>query len=917
MLVGRRAERAAIDRMLDEARGGRSGVLMVRGEAGIGKTALLEYARDAASGFRVERAVGVESEAEFAFAGLHQLCASLLDRLGALPQPQQDALGVALGQRAGDPPDGFLVGLATLSLLAEAAEERPLLCLVDDAQWLDAASAQTLAFVARRLGAERVALVFALRDPNEVSVIGGLPELRLAGLDEMDARELLAAAVRAPLDDGVRDRILAEARGNPLALVELPRGPGPPGSAALAGGFGLPDALGVPDRIEDSFRRRADSLPAQTRMLLLVAAAEPVGDTTLLWRAAARVGIGAEAAEPAEAAGLLELGTRVRFVHPLVRSAVYRAAAPPDRRRAHKALAAVTDKETDPDRRVWHRAQSVLGADESVAAELERAAGRVRARGGLAAAAAFLDRATALTPDPADRARRALAAAHAQHEAGSPDAARQLLTVAAAGPSDALHRARVELLHAQIAFVLTRGRDVPGMLLDAAKMLTPLDAALAREAYLQAMEAALLAGPLGPGRGVPEVAEAARDAPAPSTPPRPVDLLLDGLVTRYSLRYEASVPGLRRALEAFGGHDPDLRAMGEDGSDGRYLLWLASRVAVALWDDEEVYALACRHVRLAREAGALAMMPIALDYFAAVLVHTGELARAAELIDEAAAINQATGGSMRSAAWLFLAAWQGRQAELSEQAAATVQDATRRGEGAVVTATQYALTVVHNGLGDYNAALTAAAGPVAADELEHSNLALPEMVEAAVRAGEPARAAAALEQLSSRAHASGTQWALGVEARSRALTSTGPVAEELYREAIQLLTECRMKPDLARAHLVYGEWLRREGRRRDAREQLHTAHEQLSRMGMEAFAARAARELRATGERPRRRSVEPANPLTPHEQHIARLVATGATSKEIGAQLFLSPRTIDAHVRNVVRKLGITSRRQLRNLFPP
>ncbi|MBB6547180.1 ATP-binding protein [Nonomuraea rubra] len=928
MLRGRRAEREVVERLLARARDGRSGVLVVRGEAGIGKTALLEHARDAAAGYRVERATGVESEMEFAFAGLHQLCAPLLDRLGALPEPQQAALGVALGRRAGDPPDRFLVGLAVLGLLAEAAEERPLLCLVDDAQWLDAASVQILAFVARRVEAEQVVLVFALRDPGPdrggAELLAGLPELRLNGLGEADARALLAAAVRAPLDERVRDRIIAEARGNPLALLELPHGAEPAApaelaggfalpaaSAELAGGFALPDALGVPRRVEESFERRSGSLPADTQLLLLVAAAEPVGDAALLWRAAEHLGIGTEAALPAEAAGLLEIGTRVRFSHPLVRSAVYRAAGPWDRRRAHGALAEATDPHTDPDRRAWHRAQAVLGTDETVAAELERSAGRARSRGGLAAAAAFLERAVALTPEPAERARRALAAAHAKHQAGTPDAASELLMVAEAGPLDALRRARVELLRAQIAFVQTRGSDVPGMLLDAAKTLGPLDAALARETYLDAMEASIHAGPLGQGRGVLEVADAARDAPAPSTPPRPVDLLLDGLVTRFTQGYEASVPGLRLALESLGGHEP--RA----DDDSRRWLWLACHIAAMLWDDEAVYVLAGRHVRLARQAGALNTLPGALNTLAAVLVPTGAFAHAAELIAEEAAITQATGGAPLPNARLMLAAWRGRRAETSELYAAAVQEATGRGEGMAVTLAQYELAVLHNGLGNYPAALAAAADAAGFDLLAHSSLALPELVEAAVRAGEPARAAAALERLSPRARASGTPWALGLEARSRALVSTGPAAEELYREAIERLGDCRMVTHLARARLVYGEWLRREGRRKDARAQLRTAHELLSGMGAEGFAERAARELRATGEQPRKRTVQPADALTAHELLIARLVAGGATSKEAGAQLFLSPRTIDAHLRNIFRKLGLTSRRQLRNLRLP
>lgn len=903
VLIGRRAERETIERLLTQARDGRSGVLMMCGQAGIGKTALLKHAHDAAAGFRVERVVGVESEMEFAFAGLHQLCAPLLDRLGALPGPQQAALGVALGQIAGDPPDRFLVGLATLSLLAEVAEERPLLCLVDDAQWLDAASAQTLAFVARRLEAERVALLFALRDPSDAHPFAGLPELHLHGLGEPDARALLASVVKTPLDGGVRDRIIAEAHGNPLALLELSRSAEP---TRLAGGFGLPTELSVSHKIEESFQRRSGSLPAETRLLLLLAAAEPLGDTSLLWRAAGRLGLGPEAATPAEAAGLLEIGTRVRFHHPLVRSAVYRSAAPPDRRRAHRALAEATDPKADPDRRAWHRAQAVLGTDEAVAAELERSADRARSRGGLAAAAAFLERAVVLTPEPAERARRALTAAYAKHQAGAPEAASELLTVAAAGPLDALEHARVDRLRAQMAFHTAWGDEAPGMLMDAAKTLAPLDAALARKTYLQALEASLLAG-----RGVVEAAVAAQSAPAAPHPPGVMDLLLDGLMTRCTQGYEASVPGLQRALKALGSHDP--RAY-----ESRRWLWLGSVVAVTLWDDQAVFTLLSRYVRGAREAGALAQLPEGLNLLAAVLVLAGELAHAAELNAEATAIMQAIGAAQPPNARRLLVGWRGRKAETAELRAAAVPDATGRGEGVgLVSTTQYALAVLYNGIGDHRAALAAAAGLCDSDEPVLSGLALPELIEAAVRAGEPARAAAALELLGSRAHASGTLWALGLEARSQALMSAGSAADELYREAIERLGGCRMATDLARAHLVYGEWLRREGRRQAAREHLRTAHQMLSEMGAEAFAKRAAHQLRATGERPRKRTARPADALTPQELRIARLVATGATSREVGAQLFLSPRTIDAHLRNIFRKLGISSRRQLRNMQLP
>lgn len=913
-LMGRRAERETVERLLVAAQAGRSGVLVVRGEAGIGKTALLEHTRDAAdlSGFRVEWLTGAQSEMQFAFAGLHQLCLPLMDRAAALPKPQQSALGVAFGLHGGTAPDRFLVGLATLNLLAEAAEEEALLCLVDDAQWMDEASAQVLAFVARRVGAERLALVFAERDHGDTgaTALSGLPELRLDRLGDTDAWELLTAAVRAPLDDMVRARIVAEARGNPLALVELPRNLHP---AHLAGGFEVPDGPDVPRRIEHTFRQRSGTLPAETQLLLLVAAAEPTGDVGLLWQAAGHLAIEPESAAPAEAAGLLEIDSRVRFRHPLVRSAVYQAATPPDRRRVHGALATVTDPRVDPDRRAWHRAQAVLGTDEEAAAELEQLADRARARGGLAAAGAFLHQAVELTPDPAVRASRALKAAHAKHEAGAAEAALDLLSVASAGPLDAGQSGRLELLRAQIAFYLTRGSDVPGMLLHAARSLAPLDPALARDTYLHALDAAIITG--GPAPGLAEVARAAGAAPIPPGPPRPSDLLLDGLVARYAEGYAAGVPGLRRALDAFCDEPPSSGAAA-DGESRRWL-WLASRTALMLFDDERVHQLAHRNVRTARETGALATLPTALLFLAVLSALSGKPARAADLIAEEEAVTHGSGAVSLRFGQLVLAAWRGHEVEAVETHETAVHEATARGNRTEVALAHYAMAVLQNGLGDYAAATAAARQACESQEPPHTSLALPELVEAAARSGQPAVATAALEELDLRARATGSEWALGLAVRSRALLGTGPGAEADYREAIERLRGCRMAVYLARTHLVYGEWLRREGRRQDAREQLRTAHRLLTDMGAEAFAARAAHELRATGEHPRKRTAQPSDALTPHELHIARLVATGATSREVGAQLFLSPRTIEAHLRSIFRKLGITSRRQLRNVRLP
>ncbi|MTB89016.1 AAA family ATPase [Aeromicrobium senzhongii] len=905
--MSRRAECEAIEQLLSEARAGRSRTLVLRGEAGIGKTTILKRARDTAEpDVRVVFAAAAESEAQFAFAGLHQLCAPLLEFAGVLSPPQQEALHVALGVRGGAAPDRFLVGLAALNLLSEVADAGPLLCIVDDTQWLDQASAQVLAFVARRLAAERVALLFARREPHDGDdPFTGLPERRLEGLDEEEARILLARSGHAALDTRVRDQIIAEARGNPLALMELPRSARPEG---LAGGFGLPHALSVPRRIEDSFRRRSRDLPAATQELLLIAAAEPTGDVALLERAAAQLDIDCGAADAAEAAGLLEIDTRVRFSHPLVRSAVYQAAAPPEHRRVHRALATATDR-SDPDRRAWHRAQSVMGVDESVAAELEASAGRARARGGLAAAAAFLQRAVELTPDPAFRARRALDAALAMHEAGMSSAALQLLDIAEAGLLDTLQCARAQLMRAQIGFHLKRGSDMAAMLLDAARTLAPLDPAMSRETYLDAMDAAIVAGVHGSGGGVREVAEAALAAPPSPAPPRPADLLLDGLVTRFTTGYDASVPMLRRALEAFREHEPHTEYVADD----HRWLWLAGRTAVSLFDDELLHKLAERHVRFARESGALAALPGALFVQLIGLVLSGELARAELATQQTAITTSITAAPLRHAQ-LVLAAWRGRPDETLEIAATLERESVGTGKRTETVLSQYAMAVLHNGLGNYSRAQEAGTRAIGSAAWAYNNLAHSELIEAACRAGQPERVADVLEELCSRAAASGAPWGLGLAARSRALVTDGAAAEKHYLEAIEHLGGGRLASHLARAHLVYGEWLRREGRRQDARQQLRIAHEMLTDIGAEAFAERAARELRTTGEHPRSRTAQPTDALTAQELHVARLVATGATSREVGAQLFLSPRTIEAHLRSIYRKFGITSRRQLREM---
>jgi DNA-binding CsgD family transcriptional regulator len=905
-LRGRHDERAVLDQLLERARAGHSGALVLRGEAGVGKTALLEHAIASASDMIVVRAGGVESEMELAYAALHQLCAPLLDRLDRIPAPQRDALETTFGLREGPVPDQFLVGLATLSLLSEAAQERPLVCAIDDAQWLDLASAQVLAFVARRLLAESVVILAATR--AQAGRYGRLPELVVEGLRDTDARALLASEIPGRLDERVADQLLVEARGNPLALLELPRGLSP---AQMAGGFGLPSALSLSGRIEESFVNRLEALPEDTQQLVLVAAAEPTGDPELLWRAAARLGIADALLDPANSARLLEVEGRIRFRHPLVRSAVYRAATPHQRRRVHRALAEATDAQLDPDRRAWHLAEATAGPDERVAAELERAAGRAQARGGMAAAAAFLERAATLTREPSQRAGRALAAAQAAYEAGALDDALALLATTETGAMDDLQRCRVQLLRAQIAFASRRGSDAPPLLLKAARDLEAVDPTLARATYLEALSAAMFAGRLVRGDGVVGISEAALAGPPPPQPPGPSDLLLQGLAVRFTEGPAAGAPILKDALRAF------QRVSVLPQEEARWL-WFASWVALFLFDDEAWTVLSTRHLDLVREAGALTALPFVLANRSSVYAFFGELGTAAAYEEELRTVTEATRIAAVPYGSLALAALRGHEAELAELIATTINDAQARGEGLALTITEFLSGTLYLGLGRYDAALTAVGK---AERYHHEGAAiwaLIELIEAAVRSGQPQLASAAMERVTASTRASGTEWARATEARCRALLSEGDATEtdDLYHQAIEHSGATRLRVHLARARLLYGEWLRRERRRLEAREQLRTAFEMFNAMGLEAFANRAERELLATGERVRKRSVETREDLTAQETQVARLARDGLSNAEIGERLFISQHTAAYHLRKIFNKLGIRSRGELGRVLP-
>jgi DNA-binding CsgD family transcriptional regulator len=900
-LWDRERERAALSQLLLDVRSGRSRALVLRGEPGIGKTALLENLCARAGDVVLVRGAGVESEAELAYAGLHQMFSQMIEeKLDLLPDPQREAIRIAFGESSGDAPNPFLLGLAVLNRLADAAAEQPVLCLVDDAQWLDRATVQTLAFVARRLDAEPVGIVFAVREP--IAQFDGLPELILSGLAPEDARQLLGSALTAPVDEAARERFIAETGGNPLALLELS---GRLTAAGLKDAFDPRDSRGLWGRLEESFQHRIESASAGSRMLLLIAAAEPAGDPTLLWRTGDLLGVPRDAADSLKDSGLLQVGAKVEFRHPLVRSAVYRLATPGARRSVHGALAEVTDPELDPDRRAWHLALAAAGPDEQVAVELERSGERARARGGYAAEAAFLERALTLTADFDRRAVRALAAARARLAAGEPHTARDLLSIAERGPLDELRSAELQVLRALIAFAVGRGGDAPALLLKAAKRLEPLDPIGARETYLDAMRAVLFAGRFAQDTGLRDVAVAARGVAWPDSPDVP-DLLLRAFATLILDGYAAGTPLSQQTVAALRhGEFTTARDLG--------WLVLGAQLALTLWDAGAWDELTQRQLRLARETGQLDVLPIALTNRAITHILAGELATAASLVKEIEMVSEATGIPTPPYAAVATAVF-GPPADAFTLIDASLQAARDRGEGGAVKWVQLEQAILCNALGRYEDALTAASSAYE-EPVVYSTWIGTELIESAARSGHPERAARALENLGEMASAAGTDWVLGVGARCRALLADGETAEDFYRASIGHLQRTRQPVDLARSHLVYGEWLRREGRRIDARQQLRVAREMFDAIGAVAFTDRAARELAATGETFRKRPADNglASDLTVREAQIARLAAGGLSNREIGEQLFISHRTVGYHLGAVFSKLDVANRTQLGN----
>jgi DNA-binding CsgD family transcriptional regulator len=895
-LVDRQEERAALGRMIAAVGAGESRVLILHGPAGVGKSALLDYVHQNAAGLRLLRSGGIESEMELAFAAVHQLCLPLLDRLPDLPVPRREALETAFAMRVGPPPDLFLVGLAVLELLSYASENEPLLCLIDDAQWLDRASAQIFGFVGRRLLAESIGLLFSTRAPGPE--IHGLNELEITGLSDNDARVLLDSVTHASLDRGIRNRIIAESQGNPLALIELPHGLS---RTQIAGGLGLLNADSLPGRIEQSFLGRVAALPEPARRLLLVAAAEPVGDPDLIRRAAERLGV---SLATADTDGLLTIAERVTFRHPLVRSAVYRAAAPPERRAAHQALAEAIGPGAGADRRAWHLAAAAVSPNEPVAAELEHCADLAQARGGLAAAAAFLQRSVALTGDPSQRADRMLAAAQASLGAGELDEARRMLSTLGAMELNTFRSGRAGLLKGLVAFAAGAAATAIPLLLNAAEQLASHDPNLAREACLHAWGIADVAGDRDI---IVAVGRAARSLP-PGDSGSAINLLLDGVALLVTEGRAAAATTLREAAKAVSSMPTaDVMRWG----------WLAQGATPAIWDFDGMRDLCARQVRLLREAGALQTLPYNLTALAYAHTWAGEFDEAAAIMAECETVASATGLPLPPYTKLHLLSLRGREAEVTElmRIALTIAEAT--GFGSALTTAHWAGAILYNGQNRYAEAMQSALAAEQKWEPFGSTWVLPELVEAASRASEIDIAQNALDRLVETTQPFDTDYARGLEARSRALVADDDTAEDLYREAIKHLGRTSQRPDVARAHLLYGEWLRRRRQRVNAREQLRTAYEMFVGIGMDAFAERARRELLATGDKVRRRAAEPetGSELTDQEAQITRFVRDGYTNPEIGERLFISPRTVEWHLRKIFMKLGIESRRQLRSTF--
>jgi DNA-binding NarL/FixJ family response regulator len=904
-LVGRRVERGRLDAFVAAVRSGQSQALVLRGEAGIGKSALMEHVAARAEGCRVLVGVGVQADTELAFAALHQVLSPLLGGVDRLPPPQRDAVKVAFGLLAAPPPDRFLVGLAVLNLLSHAASEEPILCLIDDEQWLDKASVHALAFVARRLEAEGVGIVFAGRRSDPL--LEKLPELVIEGLDEGEARLLLGLSLVGPLDPRFREQLLAETHGNPLALLELPRVVSP---AEMAGGFALPSVMPLSDRIEESFRRRFESLPPETRRLLLIAAAEPTGSPPLLWRAAETLGVPRAALDAALDASLIDVDVRVLFRHPLVRSAVYRSALVSEQREVHRALAAVTDPGTDPDRRAWHRALATDGPDEEIARDLELSARQAQARGGLAAAAVFLERSAALTPEIGARASRLLAAARAKRDVGDLEVALGLISAAESGVASLACEAEMKRLRGQIAFDRRQLKDAVRLFTEAARLFEMFDPSAARETRGEALCAAVWAGDLHGTWGIQFAATAAAAAAPPTELVRPIDRVVAAFATRYTDGTAASAPLFARAVKAF--LDLDVGP----GQVDQWFWLVRSRISPMMlgletWDARSWHDLAARQVAVARELGAALHLQYGLHSLACVAAFMGELTAAEECASEARLIADVTDTPRLPYSEMVVAAYRGNAPEATRAIADILQEAQTWQVNVHLTFANWARALLNNALGHHDIARTAGLVAFEGIDVAFGPLVVPELAEAASRMGDRALLDKLDKWISEQAGAAPTQWARALAALIRALATYDDSADQSYREAIRCFADASQRLSAARAQLLYGEWLRRRHRSGDARHHLKQAHGAFVAMRSDAFAARALHELRGAGEPVLRPVPRRGIDLTAQELQIARLALDGLTNPEIGTRLFLSPRTVQYHLRKVFEKLGIRSRIQL------
>jgi DNA-binding CsgD family transcriptional regulator len=904
-LLGRDSEKGLLDSLLDTARAGLSGVVVVRGEPGVGKTALLDYVVDRAADFLVVHFTGVEPERDLGYAALHRLLTPILHQIERLPAPQRDALNSALGLAAGPPANPFLVGLGTISLAANAARARKrLLTVIDDAHWIDRESLEALAFWGRRIRAEGIALVFATRDTESASSLAGFDAINIGGLSNDDARTLLAAGAGFGLDRDVVERIVKETGGNPLAIVELAKDLTVDKVVGMAG---APQPLALTERLEEHFAGHVRALPADTQMFLLTVAADASADAALVWRAVTRLGVAREAAEPAEAAGLVVLSSTISYRHPLIRSAVYARARAADRRAVHRALAAATDADTDAERRAWHLAAASMGADEDVAGVLEQVADGAHARGSSSAELALLTRAAELTPDPIRAAKRRLRAADAALLTGAPHQVHLLVSLASTALVDPGDKAWAKRLEGAAYHREAKAKPASVILREAAVELIPTAPGLGRQTLMEALEAALLAGDAS-DPDLRAIATAALAAPAATA--SPVDQLLNAYGVYVRDGFVASVDLLRRAVGAA------LAAPTLD-TPVRWSVLLTCATEM-LWDQDLHDKLAERLSQASGEQADLNSMAIPVWAKANSQVWSGHLIAADGVAAQAADIYAAAGESPFSSdlARLLLRALRGEE-HMRTDAATVTQVAEGIGNGVAAAMALAALTKLDLGRSRYADAVDHSVGVFDRDPVVHGSHILADLVEAAVRVDRIDAADSALARLAERATAVGTEWSLGLLARCRALMAADAAeVEASYREALERLGATRLTVELGRTHLLYGEWLRRQKRRSDARDQLRLAHDLFDGMGAAAFAKRARDELLATGERVRRRTVDTVRDLTPQESHIADLAAGGDTNPEIAAQLFISASTVEYHMRKVFVKLGITSRRELRHALP-